>query len=105
MLGNIDKVFCARLLKQLHPRLGVEFRRGELGNKIVVVEVLPIGVGMMGVSRITRIVHLPPVPFGILYAGSLGIGRSPGGYRIDAPVDKDPKFRIVEPVRRLMLGQ
>src|ERR1051326_5344339 len=100
MLGDQDEILGSSLIEELYPGLGVEVRCGKLGNEVVIVEVWHIGLKLMLIGRVLLIIHMIPVPLSIFLTD-----WCPGWYGIDAPVNKDTKFGVVEPVWSLMLRE
>lgn len=86
--------------EQLHPGTRVEAFGAEPRDEVVVGEGLAVGLAVVGIGGVAGVLHLVPVPLGVLRAD-----RRPGGYRVDPPVDEDPELRLLEPVRRLVGGE
>lgn len=100
VLGGEDVVLRSGVPEQLDPGARIELLGCEPRDEVVVVEVLAVDIAVVGVRRVVRVLHLVPVPLGVLLAD-----RRPGGHRVDTPVDEDPELGVLEPVRRLVSGE
>jgi hypothetical protein len=72
MLGDLNEVLCTRIGKEINPFFRIVILCCEVLDKVIVHMVGPVGVKVVLVEAcvvraVGTLVHVPPIPLGILF--------------------------------------